>query len=60
MSAYFHNTKAGRLDAGPRVPRWEITIPEADRRALTTDFAPEVARLKKVLGRMMPRPRISQ
>ncbi|GAB3198517.1 hypothetical protein GCM10027062_12870 [Nocardioides hungaricus] len=35
-------------------PRWEITVPDADRAALAADFAPEVARLEEILGRPMP------
>ena len=34
--------------------RWEITIPDADRQALATEYAAEVARLEEILGRSMP------
>lgn len=37
-----------------RSPRWAITVPEADRRALGDDYRPEVERLEEVLGRRLP------
>lgn len=44
-----------RLPASERdSPRWTITIPDADRRALAEDYRPEVARLEELLGRRMP------